>query len=202
MQRERQRQRDRETLEHTALNEMSLSSPSAQSLANQQKRKQKECKSQRGCRTPRTHSPPITDQNSYELTEMEAASTSCMSLHQILCVYIIALSLVVLWASWVSGSLILLPSPERFSFCWSVLSNFDVVVLFYLIISDFIIVLKNKWMDEWKPRQQGEVNSCYLYLLEEGQSIFLGQVLCLGVIDKLIMNSTVWFVCFYLVTVW
>lgn len=42
-----------------------------------------------------------------------------------------------------SRSLILVPSFELFSFCWLVLSNFHVIVLFYLI---FYYVFKNEWI--------------------------------------------------------
>ena len=69
-------------------------------LRNPQKMERKDCKSKQpeGMEdTRRTRPSELSKQDAYELTETEATSTGPRGLHQVLYIYIVAISLVCLW---------------------------------------------------------------------------------------------------------
>lgn len=79
----------------------------------------------------------------YQLQHLKVSplSSACVVLHQVLCLHAMASSSMFVWGSWVCkwvGSLVPVPSLGLLSFCWSVLSNFYVIFLFYIIIFYFL----------------------------------------------------------------
>lgn len=74
--------------------------------------------------------------------------TAYMGLAQVLCMCIIAFSLVLLWDSWVCqqvGLSFMYLVLELFYFCWFAFPNFDVMVFVYLIM--FYLVMFGSYLE-------------------------------------------------------
>jgi hypothetical protein len=106
-----------------SINGMSPSHPFLRAQGTLQKRRQKECKSKRWWRVPWRPGPPHQrEHHSSELTDA-AACTACVSLHQLLCVQIMASSLggvgLILMFSLVLCSFCLLCPTPMYRFCFT-----------------------------------------------------------------------------------
>lgn len=131
-----------EPLEYSALNGCLHQLPPLRAQGTIQKRKDKECKSQREWRTPRNQGPLSQHaQSSYELAKTAAACIGAAQGPPCLCYGFQFSEFMGSLSVKMSGSLTLVPSLGLFSFCWLGLSNFCVLVfvlpcyiLFYFLI--------------------------------------------------------------------
>lgn len=128
-----------------------------------------------------------------------------MGLHQVFYVYIMAVRIVFLYGipqCANEGSLVLVPSPGLFSFCWVVLSNFKmtVLVLYSYILFCYIF---NEWLNENLAARVKAINWTVICTYREREINSLRwnnalQASSSGATDQYIMDCTTCYVLLWL----